>query len=57
MLSPYFVVLYLLGGFYLALCVSIVRKSMKPSCRTCLYWQECSVKRLGIVGLPPKRCF
>ena len=57
MLSPYFVILSLLGSFYLVLCVSIVRRAMKPSCRTCLYWQECSVKRLGVVGPAPKRCF
>jgi hypothetical protein len=48
--------LYALAAFYAVLGVGLVCKARKPSCRTCLYWQECLDKQLGITGPPPKRC-
>jgi hypothetical protein len=57
MFEPSLLVLYGLGAFYAVLGVSLVSKARKPSCRTCVYWQGCLSKQLGITGQPPKRCF
>jgi hypothetical protein len=57
MFEPTMLVLYALGAFYAVLGVSLVCKARKPSCRTCLYWQDCLEKHLAITGTPPKRCF
>jgi len=46
-----------LGTFYITLGVAIVRRATKPSCRNCLYWQECSLNaELGRFGPRTERC-
>ena len=57
MLEPYMLLAYSLVMFYAVLCVSLVRKARKPSCRTCVFWQHCLSSRVGITDTPPKRCF
>jgi len=49
-------ILAFLGVFYGVLGVSFIRRSNKHSCRTCLYWQQCLAKDLGISGPRHERC-
>jgi hypothetical protein len=55
MFGPTMLVLCALGAFYVVLGVSLVRKARKPSCRTCVYWQDCLSTQLG-TDTPPKHC-
>jgi uncharacterized protein (UPF0179 family) len=43
-------ILAVLGSFYVVLGASLVFRGCKPSCRTCVYWQHCLNKQLGLQG-------
>jgi len=51
-----FWVLALLGLFYAVLGTGLIRRSRKHSCRTCLYWQACLARNLGLSGTGHERC-
>jgi hypothetical protein len=56
MLQPSFLFLYFLGAFYGLLSVGIVRRALRPSCRTCTLWQHCLEQQMGIPGNTGKVC-
>ena len=56
MFGPTMMALFALGAFYVMLGVSLVRKARKPSCRTCVYWQDCPSTQPRFTDTPPKRC-
>jgi len=46
-----------LGAFYAILSVIIVRRAVKPSCRNCVYWQDCCLNaQLGGPDPAIERC-
>lgn len=40
------------GSLYLALAASLVYRACKPSCRVCVFWQQCLHDRLGFSAEP-----
>jgi hypothetical protein len=45
-----------LGVFYGVLGVTFIRRNSKPNCRTCMHWQQCLARDLGISGPRQARC-
>ena len=56
MFHPWLLVLYFVGAFYGLLTVGIVRRALRPSCRTCSLWQHCLEQQLGVPGMSGKIC-
>ena len=56
MLQPWFLVVTFVGAFYGLLIVALVRRAMRPSCRTCSLWQQCLEQQVSLPGIARKIC-
>jgi len=56
MLQPWFLVATFVGAFYGLLIVGLVRRAVRPSCRTCSLWQQCLEQQVSLPGIARKIC-